>query len=74
MAKIKTSSGIEGVCGKANSKDHGYFYMRNGNQFYRTREETYQKNQSPRQKWNSDAFAFANAQMAQRYGTPEGKT
>ena len=73
MAKIDTSSAINAIKGKTNSKDSGYFYMRNGKQFYRTREETYQKNQSPRQKWNSAAFAYANAQMAEHYGTPEGK-
>lgn len=47
--------------------------MRNGKQFFRTREETYQKNQSPKQKYNSEAFAYANAYMAQHYGTPETK-
>ena len=73
MAEIDTSSAINQIHGKANGKDSGYFYMRNGKQFYRTREETYQRNQSPKQKHNSAAFAYANAQMAQNYGTPEGK-
>ena len=45
----------------------------NGKLFYRTREETYQKNQSPKQKYNSAAFAFANSYMAEHYGTPETK-
>ena len=53
MSEIKTSSGIEQIHGKTNGLDSGYFYMRNGKQFYRTREENYQKNQSPRQQWNS---------------------
>lgn len=73
MAKVDTSSAINAIQGKTNSMDGGYFYMRNGKQFYRTREETYQKNQSPKQKYNSRVFAYANAQMAQHYGTPEGK-
>lgn len=73
MAKVDTSSAINAIQGKTNSKDRGYFYMRNGKQFYRTREETYQKNQSPKQKYNSRVFAYANAQMAKHYGTPEGK-
>ena len=73
MAEIDTASAINAIKGKTNSKDSGYFYMRNGKQFYRTREETYQKNQSPRQKYNSDAFAYANSYMAQHYGTPETK-
>lgn len=73
MSKIETNAVVNEVHGKPNRKDHGYFYMRNGKQFYRTREETYQQNQSPRQKWNSEAFAYANSLMAQHYGTPEGK-
>ena len=53
MSEIIASSGIEQIHGKTNGRDSGYFYMRNGKQFYRTREENYQKNQSPRQQWNS---------------------
>lgn len=63
MAKIGTANPVESVQGKLTSKDSGYFYMRNGKQFYRTREENYQQNQSPRQKWNSAAFAFAHKQL-----------
>ena len=73
MAKIKTSVAIEEVHGKANGKDKGYYYMRNGKQFYREREETYQQNQSPKQKYNSEVFAYANDYMARNYGTSEGK-
>ena len=73
MAEIQTTSAIDIVRGKLKKADKGYFYIRNGKQFYRDREETYQKNQSPKQKHNSAAFAYANAQMAQHYGTPEGK-
>lgn len=73
MAQIDTASAINRISGKANSKDPGYFYWRNGKQFYREREETYQKNQSPKQKYNSAAFAYANSQMAEHYGTPETK-
>ena len=60
MAKIGTANPVESVQGKLTSKDSGYFYTRNGKQFYRTREENYQQNQSPRQKWNSAAFAYAH--------------
>ena len=73
MSRIETNTAINKIQGKTNSKDSGYFYMRNGKQFYRTREETYQKNQSPKQKYNSEAFAYANSYMAEHYGTPEGK-
>ena len=64
MSEIKTSSGIEQIHGKTNGLDSGYFYMRNGKQFYRTREENYQKNQSPRQQWNSAAFKYASPPTA----------
>lgn len=73
MAEIDTASAINQIHGKTNGKDSGYFYMRNGKQFYRTREENYQQNQSRRQEYNSSVFAYANAHMAKHYGTPEGK-
>lgn len=63
MAKIRTSNPVESIQGKLGDTDSGYFYTRNGKQFYRTREENYQQNQSPRQKWNSAAFAYAHKQL-----------
>ena len=73
MSKIETSSAINQIHGKTNSKDSGYFYMRNGKQFYRSREETYQKNQSSKQKYNSAAFAYANQQLALLKANPESE-
>ena len=73
MSEVKTSSGIDEIHGKLQGTDRGYFYMRNGKQFYRNREETYPKKQSPKQEYNSEAFAYANSYMAQHYGTPETK-
>lgn len=63
MAKIGTIHPIDYIKGKLGGTDSGYFYMRNGKQFYRTREENYQQHQSPRQKWNSVAFAYAHKQL-----------
>jgi hypothetical protein len=63
MARIIASSGIEQIHGKTYNRDRGYYYTRNGRQFYRERDEDYQKNQSPRQKWNSAAFKYANSQL-----------
>ena len=71
MSEIVTSSGIDRIHGKLQKRDDGYFYVRNGKQFFRSREETYQKNQSPRQKWNSAAFAYANRELAKLRATPE---
>ena len=73
MAQIDTASAINEIRGKTNGKDSGYFYMLHGKQFYRNREENYQQNQSPKQKYNSAAFAYANAYMAEHYTTPEAK-
>lgn len=73
MAEIETTSAIETVRGKTKKLDRGYFYIRNGKQFYREREETYQKNQSPRQKYNSEAFAYANRQLAILKASPESE-
>ena len=63
MAEITTENPVESIKGKLGGTSSGYFYMRNGKQFYRTREENYQKNQSPRQKWNSAAFAYAHREL-----------
>ena len=71
MSEIVTSSGIDRIHGKLQKRDDGYFYVRNGKQFFRSREETYQKNQSPRQKWNSAAFTYANRELAKLRATPE---
>lgn len=73
MAKIKPSAPVQNLSGKLHHSDDGYFYVDNrGNQFYRHREETYQKNQSPRQKWNSAAFAYAHRELPIITSTPEG--
>lgn len=73
MAEIETILSIDNVHGKLKKSDKGYFYVRNGKQFYRDREETYQKKQSPRQKWNSEAFAYANRQLALLKSSPESE-
>ena len=72
MSRIIASSGIEEIHGKTYNRDRGYFYMRNGRQFYRERDEDYQKNQSPRQKWNSAAFKYSNSQL-KLLTSPEAK-
>ena len=71
MSEIITSSGIDIVRGKFKKADAGYFYIRNGKQFYRDRKEDYQQNQSPRQKWNSAAFKYAHQQLRELLATPE---
>lgn len=63
MAEVVTSNPVDYIKGKLGGTDSGYFYTRNGKQFYRTREESYQKNQSPRQKWNSAAFVYAHKKI-----------
>lgn len=73
MANVKPSAPVQNISGKLHHSDHGYFYVdHRGHQFYRHREETYQKNQSPRQLWNSAAFAYAHHQLPILTSTPEG--
>lgn len=63
MAVVDTSDPINHISGKLSGNSSGYFYTRNGKQFFRVREEGYQAKQSPRQKWNSAAFAYAHKQL-----------
>ena len=58
--------------GKMSKNDPGYFYVtQKGEQYFRKREETYQRNQSPRQKWNSLAFGYAHKQIRQLWSSDE---
>lgn len=73
MAKLILSDPVQKVSGKLSRSAKGYYYVdKDGRQLYRHREETYQKNQSPRQKWNSAAFAYAHRQLSALTATPDG--
>ena len=65
MAQVIPADFIHELHGKISSTSNGYFYMskNTGKMYFRSREEGYQKNQSPRQKWNSAAFAYAHKQL-----------
>jgi hypothetical protein len=65
MAQVIPADFIHELHGKMSGKSNGYFYMskKTGKMYFRSREEGYQKNQSPRQKWNSAAFAYAHKQL-----------
>ena len=63
MATFKPIIIIQEIHGKIKKRDKGYATVRHGKQFFIGREEGYQKNQSPRQKWNSAAFAYAHRQL-----------
>ena len=65
MAQVIPADFIHEQHGKMSSTSNGYFYMskKTGKMYFRSREEGYQKNQSPRQKWNSAAFAYAHKQL-----------
>ena len=65
MAEVIPADFIHELHGKISSTSSGYFYMskKTGKMYYRSREEGYQKNQSPRQKWNSAAFAYAHKEL-----------
>lgn len=63
MAKLEPTSLVAAIHGKTDHKSDEYNYVVHGKQYARRREENYQKNQSPRQKWNSSAFAYAHKQL-----------
>lgn len=65
MAEVIPADFIHELHGKISSTSNGYFYMskKTGKMYFRSREEGYQKNQSPRQKWNSAAFAYAHKKL-----------
>ena len=65
MAEVIPADFIYELHGKISSTSSGYFYMskKTGKMYYRGREEGYQKNESPRQKWNSAAFAYAHKEL-----------
>jgi len=64
MAIIVPTNPIAAIHGKINKKAKGYHYQTSdGKTHYRERMETYQKNQSPKQLWNSQSFAYAHAQL-----------
>ena len=65
MSQVIPSANIDEIHGKPYGRCIGYFYQskKTGKTFYRERIEDYQKNQSPRQKWNSAAFAYAHKEL-----------
>lgn len=65
MAQVIPADFIQELHGKMSSKSNGYFYMckKTGKMYFRSREEGYQAKQSPRQKWNSVAFAYAHKEL-----------
>lgn len=65
MAEVIPADFIHELHGKISSTSNGYFYMskKTGKMYFRSRKEGYQAKQSPRQKWNSAAFAYAHKQL-----------
>ena len=64
MARVEPISILQTISGKVpGSKDTHFYNTKTGKSFTRKREETYQRNQSPRQRWNSAAFAYAHAEL-----------
>ena len=63
MSTLKLRDPYASMSGKNSKREAGYAYYRDGKQYYRNREENYQQKRSPKQKWNTSAFAYAHAQM-----------
>lgn len=62
MAHCSDSETYQHIRGKVSRKDDGYFYVVNGKQFFRKRDEAYHAHQSPKQRWLSAAFAYGQQQ------------
>ncbi len=75
MSQVVPAASIDEIHGKLYGRSDGYFYQskKTGKIFYRERVEDYQKNQSPRQKWNSAAFKAANSQLKLILNNPDSK-
>ena len=70
--KVTNESSVVLRHGKEGKFSRGYYYEGpNGQQFYRTRREDYQQQQSPKQKWNSLSFAAAQKQLTPLWNNPE---
>ena len=70
--KVTNESSVVIRHGKEGKFSKGYYYEGpNGQQFYRTRREDYQQQQSPKQKWNSLSFAAAQKQLTPLWNNPE---
>ena len=70
MAKVTNRPHVEHMHGKVKKHSDEYYYVVHGQQYARARQETYQRNQSPMQKWNSASFAYAHQEI-QKLTTPE---
>ncbi|MCQ2323554.1 MAG: hypothetical protein MJZ53_01705 [Paludibacteraceae bacterium] len=72
MARTSYDQPTGALHGKTKKESKGYHYVtKDGRTHYRERDESYQKNLSPRQIWNSQAFAYAHAQVPQYFATEE---
>ena len=70
--KVNNDSPVQIMHGKPTKFSKGYYYEGpQGQQLFRGRREGYQKNQSPRQKWNSLSFAAAQKQLTPLWNDPQ---
>lgn len=74
MANVIFVNPVDAMMGKMKKTDDGYFYTTaSGKRLFRKRDESYHQHHSPKQKWTAQAFAYAHAQMKERFSTPEAK-
>lgn len=72
MSNVTTASHIQILHGKTSRHDKGYYYETSkGRQKYRTRQEDYQQNRSPKQKWHTLSFVWAHAQIRLLFADPQ---
>ena len=63
MARISTENPVESIRGKLGGTSSGYFYMRNGKQFYHTWGELPASRTNPSSEMELSAFACAHKQL-----------
>ena len=72
MAHVENELPVHLMHGKLEKKSRGYYYVTpDGKQKYRTREENYQQNRSPKQKWHTASFVWAHQQIGLLWQDPQ---
>jgi len=72
MAHVENELPVRLLHGKPERKSKGYYYVTpDGRQKYRTRNENYQQNRSPKQKWHTASFVWAHQQIGLLWQDPQ---
>ncbi len=74
MAHVENELPVHLMHGKPERNSKGYYYVTpDGRQKYRTRNEDYQQNRSPKQKWHTASFVWAHQQIGVLWQDPQAR-